>query len=105
MITASSIVINQTDGKVYKNEQLYTGTVWSNDKKSMAIDCDNGIIKKIKLFHDNGNIAAESESFVSEVVFFDSDGNSVDFKVMGDLYPDLMNTFVECMEDFSMDVR
>lgn len=74
----------------------FTGTLWSDDEKSIKADVENGSIKVVDVYHDNGQLAVhtamdEAEAdFVPE--FYDEEGSKIEMTAFMEKYFDLLET-------------
>lgn len=61
----------------YLNGDLFDGTIWSSDGKRMLITCENGFVKNIYVYHNNGAVAVNSKAFLELGRFFDESGKEM----------------------------
>lgn len=78
----------------YLNNKPFDGTIWSKDNKRMSIYCKNGVIEKINVFHDSGNIAISSTCFFELGRFYDVSGKEISLD-------DFMMTYPLIVEDIA----
>lgn len=62
---------------VYKGDALFTGTAWSNDGRFMKIICENGVLIKVYIYHNNGKIASIFDVKNDNEIYYDEYGKEI----------------------------
>ncbi len=62
---------------IYKGNALFTGTAWSNDGRFMKIICENGVIVKGYIYHNNGRIACVSDIKNDKMICYNENGKII----------------------------
>ena len=62
---------------IYKGDALFTGTAWSNDGRFMKIICENGVISKAYIYHNNGKIASIGDAKNDNTIYYDENGKEI----------------------------
>ena len=80
---------------IYKGNALFTGTAWSNDKKSAELTCEEGEIHQIWIYHRTGRVAMNTYHAIYgeyyNQIYFDEYGNKIDVNEFKERYPYLWN--------------
>lgn len=61
----------------YKGDALFTGTAWSNDGRFMKIICENGVLIKAYIYHNNGKIASIGDAKNENAIYYDEYGKEI----------------------------
>lgn len=73
----SSLLFNKDITRAYLDEQAFTGKAWSEDGKTVCLECENGAVKLVTVYHANGNVALQNTSLAGAGESFDIDGNPI----------------------------
>lgn len=84
--------VSLKNDSVYYDNKAYTGEVWTEDDKTGEFYIDNGVLKSLKFYHDNGKEAISMEinnkrKPITHV--YDDKGNSIDLMSFEQKYTDL----------------
>lgn len=60
---------------VYKGDALFTGTAWSNDGRFVKIICENGVLIRVYIHHNNGKIAIDVKK--DKEIYYDEYGKEI----------------------------
>lgn len=67
---------------IYKGNAMFSGTAWSNDKKSAELRCEEGQIHETTIYHRNGKVAMTNSIAIYgdyyNDIYFDEYGNKID---------------------------
>ncbi|WP_434503210.1 hypothetical protein [Prevotella sp.] len=77
---------------VYYDNKPFTGEIWTDDDKTGSFNTDNGVLKSLKFYHDNGKVAVAMEiknNGKPETHVYDDKGNSTDLVSFQQKYTDL----------------
>ena len=90
----SELVFRRDHGNEYaykKDGNVFSGTAWSSDGKTIKIDVNNGVITNATMYHSNGNIAATARSGASKSeTYYDINGNTITKQQFEKQYPEVM---------------
>lgn len=81
------------------NNEAFNGTAWSDNNKRMSILCDNGVIKNITVYHDNGNIAMNGPAFFELSKFYNDMGLEISFDQFFEDYPIIIKEIVSITDE------
>lgn len=84
----SDLELDATSGAVYMDGSPYTGTVWSDDEKTINLTVESGELKKIVYYHENGKPAMVTEPGEG-VCFFNDEGRPMLDRAFFDKYKEL----------------
>lgn len=74
-----------------KDGNVFSGTAWSSDGKTIKIDVNNGVITNVTMYHSNGNVAGTARPGASNSeTYFDINGKTITRQQFKQQYPDVM---------------
>ena len=77
---------------VYYDNKPFTGEIWTDDDKTGSFNTDNGVLKSLKFYHENGKEAISMEikkNGKPDTHVYDDKGNSIDLVSFQQKYMDL----------------
>lgn len=83
----SDLLFNKDLSGAYLNEEAFTGKAWSDDGKTICLECVNGTVKQVTVYHSNGMVALQNTSLLGVGQSFDVDGNAISMEDFVQRYP------------------
>lgn len=76
---------------VFFDKKPYTGEIWTEDDKTGCFNIDNGVLKSLKFYHDNGKeaISMDIKNKKPITYIYDDKGNATDIVSFQQKYMDL----------------
>ena len=76
---------------VFFDKKPYTGEIWTEDDKTGCFNIDNGVLKSLKFYHDNGKEAISMDIKNKKPItnIYDYKGNATDIVSFQQKYMDL----------------
>lgn len=76
---------------VFFDKKPYTGEIWTEDGKTGCFNIDNGVLKSLKFYHDNGKEAISMDIKNKKPIthIYDDKGNATDIVSFQQKYMDL----------------
>lgn len=87
----SRLLFNENITKAYLNEQAFTGKAWSEDEKTICLECEEGAVKQITVYHANGKVALQNAKLTGAGQSFDDEGNAISMEDFITKYPELIS--------------
>lgn len=86
-VRISQLLFNETLTNAYLDGNAYTGKAWSDDGRTISIECDEGKIVQVDVYHSNGNVAMRNTTLVGAGECFDMDGAPITIEEFAERYP------------------
>lgn len=83
----SSLLFDEALTTAYLGDSEFTGTAWSEDERTICINCEAGKVTSVVLYHGNGTVAMESKSLTGAGATYDEDGNAIALEEFVKKYP------------------
>ena len=76
---------------VFFDKKPYTGEIWTEDDKTGCFNIDNGVLKSLKFYHDNGKEAISMDIKNKKPIthIYDDKGHATDIVSFQQKYMDL----------------
>lgn len=83
----------------YFNDKPFNGTAWSDSNKRMSISCENGAVKSVDVYHNNGNIAIKGPAFFELGKFYNDMGLEISIEQFTDEYPQVIMEVISITDE------
>lgn len=81
------LLFNESLTTAYLDGEAFTGTAWTDDEASICIECVEGKVTSVKVYHENGNVAMEGTTLVGAGKTYDEAGNPIPLEQFIAKYP------------------
>lgn len=81
------------------NDEAFNGTAWSDNNKRMSISCENGRVKSVDVYHNNGNIAIKSPAFCELGKFYNDLGLEISIEQFTNDYPQVIMEVISITDE------
>jgi hypothetical protein len=84
--------VNLKSDTVFYENKPFTGEIWTEDNKTGSFNTDNGMLKSLKFYHENGKEAVSmiiKNNGKAETHIYDENGDSTDLVSFQQKYMDL----------------
>lgn len=86
----SRLLFNEDITRAYLDEEAFTGRAWSEDEKTICLECENGAVKQITVYHANGKVALQNTKLAGTGQSYDTEGNAISMEDFMTKYPELI---------------
>lgn len=98
-VKISQLLFNEAITNAYYKGKAFTGSAWSEDGKSISIECVDGKVTHVTVYHDNGEVALQNTQLADAGKSFDEDGNPITMQEFVSKYPDLVKKVKEMADN------
>lgn len=86
----SDLEFKPDTGYIYLDGNVFTGTAWSSDGKTISITCNNGVVVALTAYHANGAKAIVSKKILGKGTCYDETGKQITMDDIIKYYPQLI---------------